>query len=131
MQLPIPDVDRGDTACPGLQQTVCESAGRCADVGAVAPGDIDAERVERVLQLLASARDEARRLLHLQVDVVPQLLAGFRVTPDTAGEDERLGLRARLREPALDEQDVEPLLHAARLATPAATTRRAPIRREP
>jgi hypothetical protein len=33
---------------------------------------------------------------------------------DEAGEHESLGLRTRLREPSLDEEDVEALLHGSR-----------------
>ena len=62
-------------------------------------------------ELLASARDEARRSLHLELGVVSDLLARLVVAADEPGEHERLRLRARLRQPALDEQHVEALLH--------------------
>ena len=79
-----------------------------------AAGDVDPERVERVLQLLPAARDEAWRPLDLELDVVGDLLAGLVVPDDEPGEHERLCLGARLRETALDQEDVEPLLrHAA------------------
>ena len=45
-----------------------------------------------------------------ELDVLVQLLAGLRVPRHEPGEDERLGLRAALRQPTLDEQDVEALL---------------------
>ena len=50
-----------------------------------------------------------------QLDRLVELLARLRVPGHAAGHDERLRLRARLREPALDEQDVKPPLgaHAA------------------
>ena len=40
-------------------------------------------------------------------------MAGLVVAVHEPGDDERLRLRARLREAALDEEDVEPLLHGA------------------
>ena len=75
MELPVADVDRDHARRAGLQQAVGEAARRRADVGAVASGDVDPERVERVLQLLPSPRDEARRPLDLELDVVGDLLA--------------------------------------------------------
>ena len=48
--------------------------------------------------------------LDLEVRSLVDLLARFRVARHASGHDERLRLRARLREPALDEQDVKPLL---------------------
>ena len=76
-------------------------------------GDVDAERVERVLQLLATARDEARRTLDLERDILGNLLARFVVPGNEPREHERLRLRARLREPTLDEEHVEALLRHA------------------
>ena len=82
-----------------------------------APGGVDAERVERVRELLAAARDEPRRPLDLELDRLVHLLPGLVVARHEPGEHERLRLRAALREAALHEQDVEPLLHrAGRLA---------------
>ena len=79
------------------------------------PDDVDVECVERVLQLLATARDEARWALDLELGVVRDLLTRLVVPRDESGEHERLRLRARLGEPALDEEHVEalPLRHAA------------------
>ena len=48
-----------------------------------------------------------------ELGVVGDLVAGLVVAGNEAREHERLGLRAALRQPALDEQDVEPLLHRA------------------
>ena len=63
VELAVGDVDRGDALGAALQQAVGEAAGRGADVEAVAPGDVDAERLERVLELDAAARDVARALV--------------------------------------------------------------------
>ena len=112
MELAVADVDRDDARRTGLEQAVREPARRGADVGAVAARDVDGERVERVLQLLAAARDEARRPLDVELGVLGDLLARLVVAGDEPGEHERLRLRARLREPALDEEHVEALLHA-------------------
>ena len=71
------------------------------------------KRVERVRELLAAARDVARRPLDGELGVLVDLLARLGVAGDAAGEHERLRLRARLGEPALHQQHVEPLLHSA------------------
>ena len=110
MELSVADVDGDHARRTGLQQAVREPAGGRPDVRAVTAGDVDVERGKRIRELLSPARDEARRLLHGQLDVVGDLLARLRVSENAPGEDERLGLRARLREPALDEDDVEALL---------------------
>ena len=74
------------------------------------PATSTRERVERVLQLLPAARDEARRPLDLELRVVRKLLARLVVPRNEPGEHERLRLGARLREAAFDEKDVEALL---------------------
>ena len=51
--------------------------------------------------------------LDAQLGVLVDLLARLVVAGHEAGHDERLRLRARLREPALDEEHVDPLLHRA------------------
>ena len=110
MQLPVADVQRDHARGAALQQDVREPAGRGADVEAVAPGRVDPEGVERVRELLAAARDEPRAALDLELRRLVHLLARLRVPGDEASEHERLRLRAALREAALDEQDVQPLL---------------------
>ena len=86
------------------------------------PRRIDSERVEPVRELLPAARDVRRRLLDGELGVLVDLLARLVVAGHEAGEDERLRLRARLREAALDEHDVEAL---ARHASPAPRARAA------
>ena len=78
------------------------------------PAGSIAERVERVRELLAPARDEPRPALDHELDGLVDLLARLRVARHEPGEDQRLRLRAALGEPALDEQHVESLLHAKR-----------------
>ena len=51
--------------------------------------------------------------LDVELGGLVHLLARLRVAGHAAGEDQRLRLRAALREPPLDEQDVQPLLHRA------------------
>ena len=111
MELAVSDVDRDDARGAGLEQTVREASRRRADVDAIASRDVDVQRVERVLELLPSTRDEARRSRHLEYGVVSDLLSRLVVAADEPGEHERLGLRARLRQSALDEHHVESLLH--------------------
>ncbi len=114
MQLAVAHVDRDDARRPRLEQAVREPTGRRSDVRAVPIRDVDPKRVERVLQLLAPARYEARRSLDLELDVLGNLLAGLVVADDEPRQHERLRLRAGLCEPALDQHDVEALLrHAA------------------
>ena len=88
---------------------------------AVEPADVDPERVERVRELVPGARDVRRRRLDLERRVLVDLLARLRVARHAPRHHERLRLRARLGEPALDEQDVKPLLHAGAGAVPAPT----------
>ena len=116
MELAVAHVDRHDPRRAPLEQAVGEAAGRRAEVEAVEAGHVEAHGVERVGELLPAAGDEARRRLDRQLRVLVDLRAGLRVAGHEPGEDERLRLRAALGEPALDEQDVEPLLHAVRLA---------------
>src|SRR5215210_752466 len=111
VQLAVPDVEGDHPRRPSLEQDVGEAAGRRADVECVNAGDVDPERVERVRQLVAGARDVRRRPLHLERRILRDLLARLGMPRDEARHHERLRLRARLGEAALDEQDVEPLPH--------------------
>ena len=61
VQLAVADVERDHARGAALEQDVGEPARRGADVEAVEPGRVDAERVERVRELLAAARDVPRR----------------------------------------------------------------------
>ncbi len=68
-------------------------------------------------ELLTAAGDEPRRALDLESDRLVELGARLVVPGHEAGDHERLRLAACLREAALNEQQVEPLLHrAGRLA---------------
>jgi hypothetical protein len=115
VQLPVADVDRRYAGGARLQERVREAASRGTHVGAVAPGDVDPERVQRRLQLVAAARHEPRRPRDFQANVIVDRLAGLVEAGDEPREDERLRLAAALREPLLDEECVEALLHAATL----------------
>src|SRR5918996_5182549 len=61
MKLAVADVEGADAVGARLEQAVREPAGGGADVEAVFAGDVDLELGERAGELLASARDEARR----------------------------------------------------------------------
>src|SRR5207237_4873314 len=113
-----PYVDRGHTRGAALQQDIGEAARRCADVEAVTTAWIHSERIERVRELLAATRHVRRRRLELELSRVVDLRSRLRMAAHSPREHECLRLRARLREPALDEQDVEPFLHARRSAQP-------------
>ena len=94
-----------------------------------APSTDNGERPERVLELLAATGDVARRPLHDELGVLVDLLARLVMPWNAPSEHECLRLRARLGEPALHEQDVEPLLHRgkgssrARSSKPSGTDR--------
>jgi hypothetical protein len=113
VELAIADVDRRDARSAALEQDVGEAAGGGADVERVAAGGVDAERVEGVGELLPAAGDVGRRALDRERRVLVHLGPGLLVPRHEPGQDERLGLRAALGQPTLDEQHVEPLLHAA------------------
>ena len=111
MELAVADVDRHDARRACLEQAVGEAAGRGADVHGVLARDVDAECVESVPELLAAARHVRGRHVDRDVGGLVHLLPGLLVPGDAAGKDERLRLAPGLREPSLDEQRVEPLLH--------------------
>jgi YVTN family beta-propeller protein len=113
VELPVADVERDHARGAPLQEAVGEPSGRGAEVEAVLSGRIDPQLVERPRELLAAARDEARRAHDGQVDVVCDLLARLVVTGDQAGHDERLRLLPALGQSALNEENVEPLAHGA------------------
>ena len=115
MQLPIADVERDDARSAALEQAVGESTGRRPDVQAVPAGRVDVELVERVRQLLAPARDEPRRPRDVELHLLGDLLTRLVVAPHEPRDDQSLGLCPALREPALDEQHVEPLAHEVRV----------------
>src|SRR5581483_11473079 len=112
VELPVADVERDHAPGSTLQQHVGEASCRGAEVERVEPAHVDAEGVERVRELVPGAGDVRRRRLDLERGTLVDLLPRLRVSGHATGHDERLGLRARLREPALDEQDVKPLLRA-------------------
>ena len=93
-------------------------AGRGADVEAVAPRDVDAERVERVVELDPAPGDEARALLEPEVGLGVDQLAGAQrdrpvlADPDLAGADRAGGRGARRKEAPLGQNRVYPRLGA-------------------
>ena len=113
MELAVADVDGDHAGGAALEQDVAEAAGGGAEVEAVEPGRFDAERVEPVLELLAAAGDVRGAALDRELGRLVHLLARLLVARHLAGHHERLRLRPRLGEPALDENDVEALLHGA------------------
>ena len=111
MQLAVADVDREHARDAVLEQVVGEPARRGADVDRVAAVELDVELRQRVRELLAAAGDEPRPLLDGELGVLRHLVPRLVVARYEPREHERLGLRAALRQAALDEQDVEALLH--------------------
>src|SRR6478752_9556077 len=111
MQLAVADVERDHARRTALEQDVGEAAGRGPDIDAVEAGRVDAEPVEPVRELLSAARDVGLLRLHRQLGALVDLSPGLVVPGDETGHHERLRLPPRLREPALDQEDVEALLH--------------------
>ena len=118
VDLAVGDVDGGHPRGAALQQAVGEAAGRGADVEAVAPFDVDAERVERVFELDAAARDEARprvddqRRLGLDQLARPQRDRAVLADPNLAGPHRARRGRARGEQAPLGQNRVYPgLLH--------------------
>ena len=77
VQLAIGHVGGDHRLRPALEQAVGEPAGGGARVQAPAPGHVEAERVQRVGELHAPARDVLGPLGHLHVDVVGHHPAGL------------------------------------------------------
>jgi aminoglycoside 6'-N-acetyltransferase len=119
VQLAVANVQRDHACCAALEQNVGEAAGGGADVEAVPPGRIDAERVEGVGELGPAPRDVGLSLRHRQLRGLVHLLARFLVPGHPAGEQECLRLGAAVRKPALDQEYVNPFLHAPMIAVVA------------
>ena len=131
VDLPVADVERADSRRAGLEQAVGEPARGGTDVEAVLPGHVHAERLERVRELLASAGDEPGSRRDVELGAFVHLLARFRMAGNAPGEHERLRLGPACGQPALDHEDVQPLLHVSQaygLGRPAQTRARvAPV----
>ena len=67
VELAVADVERDQTGGAALEKDVREAACRRPHVEAVATGDIDAERLERVRELDAPSRDVRLAACHLEV----------------------------------------------------------------
>src|SRR3954469_12020301 len=76
-QLGVTDVDADDIHGAGLQRTVSESPGGSADIEHVGAVEIDGESPECSRQFFATATDNPRQLLELEIQIRGKLLAGF------------------------------------------------------
>ena len=99
-----------------LQQAVGEAAGGGADVQAQPARHIDAEMIQRRLQLQPAAAHIASALpatsMRLAASTRVARLDGFlSVDQHLAGHDESLRFLAGFGQAALDQQTIEPLLH--------------------
>src|SRR4051812_18706788 len=112
VKLVRPDVERDHTRGAALQEDVCEPARGGADVEAVEARRLDAQPVEAVRELLAAGGDVWGAGVAGELGALVALRAGFVVPRHEPRHEERLRLRARLRQAALDEHDVDALLHA-------------------
>ena len=90
------DVDRVDAGGAALQETIGESTGGGADIEADFAGDLNAEMIERRLQLQSAASDIAWLLgqldLRIRCDCVAGLVYLLAVDEDFASEYQRLCL---------------------------------------
>jgi hypothetical protein len=111
VQLCASHVERDHLGRAALKEDVGEAARRGADVEAATAPGIDAEDLERVVELLAAAGHEPRLLAELQRDGLVHLLPRLVESGHPPGHHERLRLGARLGEAALDEENVEALFH--------------------
>jgi hypothetical protein len=130
VELVSADVERDDSGRAVLEKAVREPAGRGSDIEAPLAGDVDGEGGQGRLELLPAARDELRRPLDHELGGLVDLLARLRVAVDEPGEDQRLRLPATLREAALDEHHVQPLLHLGydvRTASPVTMSERVEV----
>src|SRR5690606_37518402 len=115
VELAVADVDREDPAHAAAEEAVGEAAGRSTDVESDGAADVEAERLERALELFAAPARESRRT-RLETDVRverdPLRRLGRAPTPDEdlAGEDHPLRPLPRVDDPASDEQAIEALL---------------------
>ena len=126
VELAVGDVDRGDPRGAALQQAVGEAAGRGADVEAVAPGDVDAERLEGVLELDAAARDEARALVDDQRRLgLDQLARPQRHRPVLADPHLSRPHRARRRRARREQPPLAPKPRLSGSSSPPERYRRA------
>ncbi len=109
-ELAVANVDRVDANGPALEQAVGEAAGRGAHIERDQAIDVDAEDVERVLQLLAAATDVPMRPDELH-DGIPRHARGlphvrFAVNEHIAGQDGRLRLFAAFGQSSADHEHV-------------------------
>src|SRR2546428_10060412 len=112
-----------------LEEHVGEPARRCANIDRDAAADVDRERVQRARELVAAARDvPASRIdrdLRPVADRRRRAIGARAVHAYDAGEDECLRALPARREPALDEELIEPdALRPPRLPLGAADARR-------
>ena len=116
VELSVGDVHAGDMGRAGLEQAIREPSGGGAHVQAQATVDLDGEGCQGALELLAAARGVAPHGAHLDLDVGrhehPGLGGDGSPRPDThlAGHHRGSGTAARVVDPALGQQRVQPFL---------------------
>ena len=118
MELAVGHVEGDHRGGAALEQAVGEAAGGGAHVERAPAGRVDPERVERVGELHAPARDVRRRLGHRHVGLVghqlARLLAGRPPTRTSPAITAAAARERDLVQAALGEQGVEPPLGHAR-----------------
>lgn len=101
-----------------LEHAVREAAGGGSDVHAIAARQINMPMPERMLKLEATAADVTKFIAeNAQICVSGYILTGFRdlllIDENTPGDDQGLRALARWNKSTIDEEFIEPLLHAA------------------
>ena len=138
-ELGATDVEGVHAGRAALEQDVREAAGRGADVEADQPGRVDPERVERGGELVAASADVGLGRVDADGGRRVDQVARFAVEaggvalphPDLAGQHQRLRAAARLDQPTLHEQLVEPDPRGLRLGRRAVGRTHAPIVAQP
>ena len=94
-----------------LQKAVCKTPGRGAHVETDFVCDIYLKGVQGSFELETALADVAWLLFEFDVGIAGDLGTGFiynlSVDAHVSGEDGALGLSARLKEPALDEEKIK------------------------
>ena len=115
----VADVDCIDTTDAVLEKAIREAAGRRANVEGDPSREVDAQRAERAVELLATPADEPRPLPDREGRIRRHILGRLGSRPIAnahfAREDHALRLFTGLHQTSGDEKDVEANLGHLRL----------------
>ena len=113
MECAVGHVDTHDPTRAASQETVGEAARGSANIEHIESGDVDSERRQSVLQLVAATRHESENLIDSQFssgrDRPARVPDGLPVDPNATGQDcgqEPFAVVSRLLSEPLDERYV-------------------------